>query len=545
MSQRMDERTLFTQLRTTLVRLEAALAAVEEGMAFTDQDGVVEWTNAAFDRLVGRLRFQSLGCELSDLLPEHYPLGRSEPMGFLRFWESTPTGQARLELSLAPPRRVLDVSWVQLNLPNKPSLVFTFRDQSAIVQSQDNLQESLDGIEAQVELRTHQLEQIRDDALAVSKAKTKFLASMSHEIRTPLNAVIGMAELLIMSHMDPGQNEMVETILCSCEHLLSLINDILDISQIETGCLKLNPRSFDLHDLILSCHKIFRNQEISGKLALQFSIADELPQWLHGDDLKLRQILINLLGNAFKYTNAGTIRLSTEMGAQTDNEVELLIRVTDTGIGIEADRLPFIFQEISRHCNPDQTSQSSGLGLAICSRLCQKMGGTITLETRVGGGSCFTVRLPFLVAEQPRPIPEPAVASDGLQGVGILVADDSRLNQRVLELMLAKLNLQPELVSDGDAAIARIEAGGIDLVFMDIEMPRLDGMAATRRLRAAGFSDLYVIALTAFSFNSLQKECVDAGMNDLVTKPLRNKDLIEALNRFRYWKHTSSMESFA
>ncbi|MFN6356467.1 MAG: ATP-binding protein [Cyanobacteriota bacterium] len=544
MSQRMDERTLFTQLRMTLARLEAALGAVEEGMAITDQDGIVEWTNAAFDRLVGRQRFQSLGWELSDLLPEHSPSGGSEPMGFLRFWDGTPTGQARLELSLIPPRRVLDVSWGQLNLPNKPSRVFTFRDQSAIVQSQDNLRESLDGIEAQVELRTHELEQVRDDALAASKAKTKFLASMSHEIRTPLNAVIGMAELLITSHLDPGQNEMVESIRCSGEHLLSLINDILDISQIETGRLRLNPRTFDLHDLIVNCHKMFSNQEISGKLALQFSIAAELPQWLHGDDLKLRQILINLLGNAFKYTNDGTIRLSIEMGAHTGKELELLIRVTDTGIGIAADRLPLIFQELSRHRNPDQTGQSAGLGLAICSRLCQKMGGTISLETRVGGGSCFTVRLPFQVAEQRRAIPEPVGASDGFQGVGILVADDSRVNQRVLELMLARLELQPELVSDGDAAIARVEAGGIDLVFMDIEMPRLDGVAATRRLRAAGFSDLYVIALTAFSFNSLQQDCVAAGMNDFVTKPLRNKDLIAALNRFRCWRHSHSVEAF-
>lgn len=541
MSQRFDEVKLVTELRTSLSRLEAALGAVEEGMAFTDLEGIVEWTNAAFDRFVGRLRLQSLGFELLDLLPEHYLLGRSEPIGSLRFWEGTETGRASWELSLSPPRRVIDVSWAQVDLPGKPSLVFTFRDQSALALSQANLLESQHKIEEQVELRTHGMEQVRDEALAASRAKTQFLASMSHEIRTPLNAVIGMAELLIRSNLDAGQSEMVETIRWSGEHLLSLINEILDISQIETGRLRLNSRTFDLPILIHDCHNLFRNQEICGKLDLKLSIPTELPKWVHGDDLKLRQILINLLGNSVKYTNHGKIRVSVEVAAQRGNEMDLLIRVADTGIGIAADRLPLIFEEFSRHSNHDQTSQSAGLGLAICSRLCKRMGGSISVETRLGEGSCFTVQLPFLVTEKHKTIPGPvAGAGDDFKGVGILVADDSRINQRVLQLMLARLDIQPELVSDGDAAIACVEAGGIDLVFMDIEMPRLDGMAVTRRLRAAGYGDLYVIALTAFSFNSLKQDCVTAGMNDFVTKPLRHEDLIAALNRFQLWRYRTA-----
>ena len=405
------------------------------------------------------------------------------------------------------------------------------------MQSQDSLKQSRVEMEEQVKLRTHELEQVRDEAMAASKAKTQFLASMSHEIRTPLNAVIGMAELLSTTHLDPRQREMVETILSSSEHLLSLINDILDLSQIETGRLRLNTRAFDLHALLVDCHNMFRNKEISGTLSMELSIPAELPRWLLGDNLKLRQILINLLSNAFKYTHHGTIRLAVEVAGQTGNELDLLIRVADTGIGISTDRLPLIFEEFSRYSNPYQTSQSAGLGLALSSRLCEIMGGRISLKTRLGEGSCFTVKLPFQVMEPSRPVSEPTVADEDFKGFGILVADDSRVNQRVLELMLARLDIHPELVSDGAAAIARVEAGGIDLVFMDIEMPKLDGMAATRQLRAAGYGDIYVIALTAFSFNSFQQDCEAAGMNDFVTKPLRHEELYAALKRFRLWRH--------
>lgn len=544
----LDDLKLVTQVRMTLGLLESALGAVEEGMAFTDHDGIVEWTNASFDRFVGRLKFQSLGCELPDLLPDHYLLGQPEPIGPRRFWEGAPISRASWELSLSPPRRVIDVSWAQVSLLGKLSFVFAFRDRSAFVPSQvnllgtqsDNLWNLLStrDMKAQVELRTLGLEHDRDEALAATDAKTRFLASMSHEIRTPLNAVIGMAELLNLSNLDPGQSEMVETIRCSGEHLLSLINDILDISKIESGHLQLNPRTFDLPALILDCHNLFRYQEIMGKLSLELSSSAELPRWLCGDDLKLRQILINLLGNAFKCTVHGSIRLSVEVAERLGNKLELLIHVADTGIGIAADRLPLIFEEFTHDdSNSAQTSQSTGLGLSICSRLCQVMGGTISLESRLGEGSCFTVQLPFLVTEQPRPIAEPADAGDGYTGIGILVVDDNRVNQRVLELMLVRLDIQPELVSDGDAAIARVEAGGIDLVFMDIEMPILDGMEATRRLRAAGYSDLYVIALTAFSFNAFRQDCEAVGMNDFLTKPLRNEDLLAALNRFWLWRH--------
>jgi len=385
--------------------------------------------------------------------------------------------------------------------------------------------------------RTRELQQARDEALAASQSKTRFLATMSHEIRPPLNAVIGMSDLLLASPMDGPHREMIQTIHESGDYLLNLVNDILDISQIETGRLALNPRTFDLHSLLDDVLNLFQHQASIRQLDLQLSVSPDVPRWLIGDDLKLRQILFNLLGNACEYTNQGEIRLVVEANRTSAEAVGLLLCVSDTGIGIADAALPFIFEEFVGHANPEQTSQSAGLGLAICSRLCQLMGGAITVESSLGRGSCFSVRLPFAVASKSQKKPaQPWPAQAFVPGLRILVADDKRVNQRVLELMLARLNLSVQLVGDGDATLESVRREPFDLVVMDVEMPRLDGISATRQLRREGYSELYIIALTAYSFSSHRQECEAAGMNDFLSKPLRFADLCAALDRFQAWR---------
>lgn len=533
----MPDQNLVAQLRTTLGRLESALGAVEEALAFTDLDGIVEWTNASFDRFVGRSRLQCLGQPLSQILPRRQLSELSVPRTGLPFWTSASEGTITWELLSEPPRCVIEVSWATVNLPIKPSLVFTFRDQSAIVQAQDKLIDARDHLEQQVAQRTLELQQARDEALAASQSKTRFLATMSHEIRTPLNALIGMTDLLLGSSMDEQQREMLNTIHESGAYLLSLVNDILDLSQIETGRLELNPRCFEIHPLLQDLNNLFQHQASVRGLILTLDVPPDMPNWLIGDDLKLRQILFNLLGNACKYTNQGEIQLRVEDVRKQGNEVNMSFRISDTGIGIAAEALPFIFDEFIGHSNPDQTQQSAGLGLAICSRLCHLMGGEISVDSRLGLGSCFTVRLPFPLAV---PAHQPATGTDigdGLDAdISILVADDNRVNRRVLELMLARLKLTADSVGDGLAAVQSVRDGGVDLVMMDVAMPGLDGMAATRQLRAEGYSDVYIIALTAYSFDTHRQECQEAGMNDFLSKPLRLADLRAALNRFRDWR---------
>ncbi|KAF0654036.1 signal transduction histidine kinase [Cyanobium sp. Copco_Reservoir_LC18] len=533
----MADPELVAQLRTTLGRLEAALGAVEEALAFTDLDGTVEWTNASFDRFVGLSRLQCLGRSLSGILPDRQSRDLSAHRADRPFWREAPQGTTTWELTSTPPRRVIEVSWATVNVPSKPSLVFTFRDQSAIVQAQDRLIDARDQLEQQVAQRTRELRQARDEALAASQSKTRFLATMSHEIRTPLNAVIGMSDLLLASPMEGRQREMIQTIHESGDYLLNLVNDILDISQIETGRLALNPRTFDLHSLLDDVLNLFRHQASIRQLDLQLSLAPETPRWLIGDDLKLRQILFNLLGNACKYTNQGEIRLVVEATRSSPEAVGLLFRVSDTGIGIAAGSLPFIFEEFVGHDNPEQTSQSAGLGLAICARLCQLMAGEISVESSLGTGSCFSVRLPFAVASKSQKRPTEPPASDGFDpGWKILVADDNRVNQRVLELMLARLHLSVQLAGDGNAALQSVRSEPFDLVVMDVEMPGLDGISAARQLRREGYTEVYIIALTAYSFSSHRQECEAAGMNDFLSKPLRFVDLCAALDRFRAWR---------
>ncbi|MBD2717412.1 ATP-binding protein [Synechococcus sp. FACHB-909] len=432
------------------------------------------------------------------------------------------------------------MSWATVNVPSKPSLVFTFRDQSAIVQAQDRLIDARDQLEQQVAQRTLELRQARDEALAASQSKTRFLATMSHEIRTPLNAVIGMSDLLLASPMEGRHREMIQTIHESGDYLLNLVNDILDISQIETGRLALNPRTFDLHHLLDDVLNLFQHQASIRQLDLRLSLSTEVPQWLIGDDLKLRQILFNLLGNACKYTNHGEIRLFVEATRTAADAVGLLLRVSDTGIGISAAALPFIFEEFVGHADPEQTRQSAGLGLAICSRLCQLMGGEISVESSLGKGSCFSVRLPFAVASKSQQKPVQSGSPQGFDpGLRILVADDNRVNQRVLELMLARLNLSAQLVGDGEATLQCLRSEPFDLLVMDVEMPRLDGISAARQLRSEGYADVYIIALTAYSFSSHRQECEAAGMNDFLSKPLRFVDLCAALDRFQAWRRVA------
>jgi signal transduction histidine kinase/ActR/RegA family two-component response regulator len=544
----MEDQTLVSQLRTTLGRLEAALGAIEEGLAFTDLDGIVEWTNTSFDRFVGRSRLQCLGKPIGNLLPERFQSGRPIKADCLVAWAQSGPGRATWDLRPVSPRRVVEVTWAMVNVPSKPSLVFTFRDQSAIVQAQDALIQARDRLEDDVEERTRELKQARDEAVAASQTKTRFLASMSHEIRTPLNAVIGMTELLLDHQLSPDQEEMITTIQSSGEHLLSVINDILDISQIETGRMTLNVREFDLHALLNDCKILFQHQATARNLSLDVCYPENLPRWLLGDDLKLRQILFNLLSNACKYTNKGSINLSVVRVQQTETSLKLAFQVEDTGIGISPEVLPSIFEEFVRYTDPMQTTQSAGLGLAIAQRLASLMEGGITVRSSWKQGSCFTLTLPFTITVETQQDHETLATETELetdQPIRILVADDSRVNQRVLELMLARLNLKAELVGDGEAAIERIQSGGVELVFMDLEMPRLDGLSATRKLRAIGYNELYIVALTAYSYGSHRLDCEAAGMNDFLAKPLRHKDLCSALQRFRDYRRLGKDRSLS
>ncbi|MFQ6537338.1 MULTISPECIES: response regulator [Aphanothece] len=367
---------------------------------------------------------------------------------------------------------------------------------------------------------------------------------MSHDIRTPLNAIIGMIDLLKDSHLDAGQREMVSTVQSSGKHLLGLINDVLDIAQIETGVASLNETRFNLTTLLEACVAQFQPEARRKGLNLQLQAPPKDSAWLTGDDLKLSQIMNNLVGNALKYTVDGSIHIAVELAPRSDATVEATIAVADTGMGIEADFLPKVFEEFSRVRPSERSVESTGLGLAICARLCKTLGGAIAVASRAGEGSRFTVRIPFTpAAEEPREATAAPRAFSGDGQLRILIADDNRVNQRVLQLMLERLGLHADVANDGQEAVDRISQGeSMDLVFMDLEMPRLDGLAATRTVRAQGLHRPYIIALTAYSFDSQRRDCEEAGMNDFLTKPLRREALTAAITRFEAWRQDGASQ---
>jgi signal transduction histidine kinase/ActR/RegA family two-component response regulator len=535
----MAEADLLYELRLTLGRLESALGAVDEALVFTDMEGNVEWTNTSFDRLAGLPRLRCLGRPLTELIPERYVAGRRESGECLLGWARLGPGRITWDLTPSPPRKVMEVAWARVPLPDKPSLIFSFRDQTEMIQAQDALLKARNDLEERVAERTAELLKARDEAVKANRAKSTFLASMSHEIRTPMNAVIGMTELLMNTDLDENQREMVATVHESGEHLLGLINSILDISRIEANSMELHVRPMQLRVLCSEVHQMIRPQIAGKDLSFHLLIQPDVPDGLLGDQQKLRQILLNLLSNACKYTEHGSVKMIVSVlrneAAQSSDPITLRFVVQDTGIGIPDHFQPIIFNDFTRHLGTPDVPTGSGLGLAITSRLSRLLGGSIRVESREGEGSTFTVDLPFSIATGSQS--EVTLPSDEDQGwrtspPRILVAEDNHVNQRLMMLMLKKIGCSAEFVSEGQSAVDRVIAGGIDLVFMDVEMPGLDGLEATRRIRIQDAVDPYIVALTAYSFDTQRKSCLAAGMNDFLSKPLRLAELEAALRRY-------------
>ncbi|MEA5443727.1 ATP-binding protein [Cyanobium gracile] len=542
-NQSSTEIVLLGQLRRTLGRLEAALGSVEDALALTDFQGLVEWTNRAFDRLVARPRLHSLGKPIDELLPQRFVEGQPGPVFDLLGRARNRSGRTVWDLSPVPPRKVVEVSWSPVNLQPDPSLVFVFRDLSDITRIQDELTDSRDSLEKQVASRTLELRQARDEALAATGEMSVFLSTISHEIRTPLNAIIGLTDVLMDTSLSPNQSELVHTIHTSGELLLRLINDILDLSKIEAKKLSVRLDPFSIGDLVGECARIMDASIQAKGLTLEVLMSPELPVEFQGDSLRIRQILLNLINNAIKFTDDGFVRVELSYQPLKGKKGQVVIKVIDSGHGVSPEFIPKMFKSFSQeHGRLHHSSQlqGTGLGLTICDRLCRLMGGTIQVESEIGKGTCFTVSLPLLHTGDS--------ASSGIwkddhrsptqtyPSVSILVAEDNRINQRVLELLLKKLNQHAEFVCNGQQAVERVLQGGIDMVFMDLQMPDVDGLQATRLLRASSIDQPYIIALTAFAFGDHESECIAAGMNDFLNKPVRPADLRLAFDRFCLWK---------
>ena len=502
-------------------RLALVAEHANDSVFLIDREGKISWVNDSFTRITGYTFSEAVGHTPTELLAIEDV--EQEAAGILL--ENRAKGLP-FQVEIQSRRKDGSLIWIETN--------------QVPVRGYNGEVETVVAVERDVtaaRLHAHEMEQARIAAVEGERSKADFLATMSHEIRTPMIGVIGMAQMLECTSLDADQQLYTSTILSSAKTLLALINDVLDLSKLDANKVVFSRVDFDIHESFQETLRLLQPQAQEKGLVLVLDAAKDIPRRIHGDDRRIRQILLNLVGNAIKFTDTGEVRVALDIEPKGDALI-LRFSVKDTGIGIPENKLDHIFEHFSQaDAATTRRYGGTGLGLAISRKLTKAMGGNIAVISEVGVGTCLTVTLELAAA---KPLSETALNTEVAassapsvpSGMRVLVAEDNKVNQLVMRKFLRDAPIELTFAQNGSEAVEMVQQTKPDLVFMDMSMPVMNGLEATRVIRDGGGSQPVIVALTANAFDSDRAACLQAGMDDFLSKPLNRNDLLAVLQRY-------------
>ncbi len=508
------------EMEREVEKLLWVVSKTENSMVIANKDGKIEWVNEGFERLTG-FNQQEVVETYGDMLLRNNLSGLNPRSPHYKTLIS----------------KKKSVSYESKNYTKEGKEFWVLTTITPILNQDGEIQKII-AIDADITERKEvefELIKAKHKAEKLAHTKEEFMANMSHEIRTPINAIIGMAELLGETKLEQKQKDYLQSMKFASENLLNLINDVLDLAKIEAGRMKFESVEFDIRQLLASISGMLQFRINEKNLELKLEVDDKVPELVKSDPTRLNQILINLLGNAIKFTDKGHIGLDVNVLSKKGDTVQLQFDVSDTGIGISKAKHHSIFESFTQ--GESETTRrygGTGLGLSIVKKLVRFQGGEIMLESEVGKGSTFSVQLDYEVCKPTKTTKnskdKPNKNDADLKGVKVLIVEDNELNQVLAIEFLKKALAHSEVAKNGKEAVEMVKNRKYDIVLMDIQMPEMDGYQASRKIRQEGNS-VPIIAMTAHAFQGEREKCLDAGMDDYLTKPIRFEKMVEIMTK--------------